>query len=87
MLKVAEEAFDQIALAIEREIAMPLDQPTGFWRDHWLDAPLFEDMNKVVSVVCLVGEECLGFDRFQYRFCLADIRRLTWGQGKGDRVA
>jgi hypothetical protein len=33
VLNLVEEALDEIALAVEREIAVPLGLAVGFWRD------------------------------------------------------
>jgi hypothetical protein len=42
VLNLVEEALDEIALAIEREITVPLGLAVGFWRDDRRDVPLRE---------------------------------------------
>jgi hypothetical protein len=82
-----EEAFDQVALAIEGEVARPLDYAIGLGRDDRLDPPLLKGQDQAVGVIGLVGEEGLRLDVFQERLGLAEIRGLAWGQGEGDRIA
>jgi hypothetical protein len=45
-LNLVEEALDEIALAIEREIAVPLGLAIGFWRDDRRDFPLREAIDE-----------------------------------------
>ena len=71
MFECIEEPFDQIALAIEREIAVALHKSIGLGRDDRLDPTLLESQNQAIGVIGLVGEEGLGIGVFQQRLCLA----------------
>jgi hypothetical protein len=82
-----EEPFDEIALAIEHKIAMPLDKAIGLGRDDRLDPPLLQGQDQAIGVISLVGEEGLRFDALQEKLCLAEVRGLARGQGEGDRIA
>jgi hypothetical protein len=44
VLNLVEEALDEIALAVKREIAVPLGLAVGFWRDDRGNFPLREAM-------------------------------------------
>lgn len=52
-----EEALDEIAFGIEREVARALDFAVGFRRNNHGDAAPFETADEAVAVITLVGEE------------------------------
>lgn len=79
MFENIEEAFDQITLAIEREVAIPLHNSIGLGRDDRFDPALFENQHQAVSVISLIGEKCLGICIFQQRLRLAEVRGLARG--------
>ena len=87
MFDLIEEAFDQISLSVEGEVASPLNQPVALGRDDRLYSPLLEGQDQAIGVVGLVGEKGLGAAVFQQRLRLAEVRGLPWGQGEGDRIA
>ena len=94
MLDFVEEPLDEIAFAIEREIAVPLHLAVGLWRNHRRDGPLFERVNQRIGVVSLVGEERARIGIFEQRYgasqvmilprCQHQVARIT--QGIDERV-
>ena len=87
MLDGIEESFDQVALAIEHEIATALDKSVDLGRDDRRDPALLKGLDQPIGVIRLVGEEGLRIDVLQERFCLAEVRGLAWGQREGDGIA
>ena len=57
-----EEAFDEIALGVKREIATAFDLAVRFWRDDRLDGADLEGFDEAVGVVAFVTKEGLGLD-------------------------
>ena len=55
MLEFIEEALDEIAFAVEREIARPLGLAVGLGRDDRSDSPLGEFVDEGIGVVGLVA--------------------------------
>jgi hypothetical protein len=82
-----EESFDEIALAVEREITVAFDLAVGLGRDDWLDGAPFQAVDERVAVVGLVGEERCGRDLSGQRFGLRDVVGLSWGQAECQRIS
>src|ERR1019366_4957524 len=72
VLDGVEESLDEIALAVERKIAVSFDLAVGFRRDHRFDGAPFQAVDEAVAVVALVAEERCGLDLSRERFCLRD---------------
>ena len=87
ILQRAEEAFDEIALAIEGKIGLALLLPVGFGGDHRRDLALFECRDQRVAIVALVGEKCTRLDPVEKRFGLRDIGSLSRRDRERDGVA
>ena len=87
MLDDIEEALDEIALAIEREVAFAFDRAIGFRRDDRHDGAHAEALDEAVAVVALVGEERFGLDLGGQRFRLRDVVRLAAGETDRQRIA
>ena len=62
VLDVVEETFDEVALAIEREVALARRLAICPRRNDGLDAADFEMLNEAVAILAFVGEEGWGFD-------------------------
>jgi len=62
VLNLVEEALDEIALAIEREIAVPFGLAVGFWRDDRRNFPLREAIDERIRIG-------LGQDKVLSSFC------------------
>src|SRR5260370_26213005 len=57
VLNLVEEALDEIALAVKREMAVPLGLAVGFWRDDRRNFPLREAIDERISIVGLVCDQ------------------------------
>ena len=86
MLDFVEEPLDEIAFAIEREIAVPLYLAVGLWRDHWSDCPLIERADQRIGVVSLVADERTRVGAFEQRLRAGQVMILPRRQHQVDRI-
>ena len=77
MLEFIEEALDEVALAVEREIAIPRGLAVGLRRDHRSDSPLGQGVDKGIGVERLVADQGVGIGAFNERLCAGQIMGLT----------
>ena len=82
-----EEPLDEIALAIERKIAVPFDLAVGFRRDHRFDGTPFQVFDEAVAVVALVAEERCGLDLSRKCLCLRDVVCLSSSQAEREGIS
>src|SRR5258706_15916269 len=75
-----EEALDEIALAIEHEIAIALRLAVGFWRDHRSDWPLIECVDQRIGTLSLVPDERTWIDILEQRAGASQAMFLPWRQ-------
>ena len=87
LLEFAEEALDEVALAIEGKIGFAGLAAIGFRRDDGRDAALSERRDQRVGVIALVGEECVRLDLIEQRHRLCDVVRLPRRQRQRHGVA
>ena len=87
MFDYIEKPFDEIALAIQREVTLTLDLAIGFRRDGHLNAALFETFDIAVGIIAFVAEERPGLDPGGQRLGLLDVMNLTAGKAEHERVA
>jgi hypothetical protein len=59
VLEQIEEPLDQIALAIEREVASPLDLSIVLGWNHRTDSPLGENFDERIGVISFVANQGL----------------------------
>ena len=86
MLDYTEETLDEIALAIEREVAIAFHFPILFRRDHTLIARAIRLLSEVICVITLVCEQSSELDQPHQRLSLRDIVNLTAGQDEPQRI-
>ena len=65
--ELAEEALDEVAFAIECEVASPCGLSVGLWWDHRGDAAPVESVEQRISVVSLVTKQGLRIDAVDQR--------------------
>ena len=82
-----EESLDEIALAVEREIAVPFELAVRFRRYHRFDGARFQALDEAVAVVALVAEERRGLDLSRKRFGLRDVGYLSSGQAEREGIS
>lgn len=87
MLHLIEEPLDEVALAIEREVALARCDAIGFRRDDGGDSSPRQGPDQGVGVIGLVGQEGLRTDFNQQRLGLAKVGRLSGREREGDRIA
>ena len=77
MLDCAEEPFDQVTLAVKREVATALDFPVRFRGDDDADRARCQAVNEVIGVIPLVAEQGVWLDKRQQRVGLCDVMDLS----------
>jgi hypothetical protein len=87
VLEFIEEALDEVAFAVEREIASTLDFAIGLWRNYRADLTPVEGVDQRVGVVRFVSEQSPGIDVFDQRFRASQIMRLPGREHQLDGIA
>ena len=82
-----EEAFDEIAFAVEREVTWPLDLPVRLGRDDHCDAARFEIVDEAVGIIALVAEKGSRLYLIGQQFGLLDVVNLSTGEAEHQRIA
>ena len=82
-----EETFDQVAFAVEREVAITLDLAIRFWRDDNLDLAGFKARNEAVRIIALAGEQGRRLYLGGQNFRLLDVMDIAAGQAEHQRIA
>src|SRR5262245_18358679 len=83
MFELVEETLNEIAFAVEAEIARSLAFSVGFGWDDWGDRASVEG----VGVKGLVGDQSAGIDGFDQRFGISQILILAPAEHHPDGIA
>ena len=73
MFDFVEETLDEIAFAVEREVAEALNDAVCFRRDDGFSATGFDETDNGFGVIAFVGQHVFRDDILQERFCLGAI--------------
>ena len=87
VLELIEEAFDEVALAVERVIARPGDLAIGRRRDDGSNSPLGEDLDEAVGIVAFVTNQSLWIGVVDQRFGASKIMGLARREHQLDGIA
>ena len=87
VLEFVEEALDEIAFAIEREIASSRGLAVGLWGNHRGDLAPVERVDQRISVVSLVADQGLRIGAIDQRLRASQIVGLPWREHHIDRIA
>lgn len=87
MLDFVPEALGEIALAVERKIAVAPLLSVFPWRDHWSDCSPMEHADQRIGVVSLVADKGARIGGFEQRFRSGQIMRLPRCQHQVERIA
>jgi hypothetical protein len=87
VLEFIEEALDEIAFTIEREVAGPRRLAIGFRRDHRRDVSRGETIEERVGIVCLIANQGLRISRLKQWFCASQIMSLPRREHQIDGIA
>ena len=87
MLEFIEETFDEVAFAVEREIARSRVFAVGLGRNDWNNSSLGEGVDERVGVVRLVAKQCVWIGAVDKRFRASKIMSLTWREHQRDGIA
>ena len=87
MLELIEETLNEIAFAVEGEVARARGFSIGFGWNDWDDRSIVEDGDESVGVERLVGDQSAGIDGFDERFSASQIVILARAEHHLDRIA
>ena len=87
VLDYIEEPLDEVALGIEREVAVAFDRAIRFWRDDGLDRAHLQAFDETVGVIAFVREEGLRLRLGGEGFGLIDVVDLPAGEAERQRIA
>ena len=87
MLEFVEETLNEIAFAVEGEVARARSFSVGFGWDDWDDRSIVEGGDEGVGVEGLVGDQSAGVDGFDERFSARQIVVLARAEHHFDRIA
>ena len=87
MFDYIEETLDEIAFAVEREIAIAFEAAIGFGRDDYLDPARRQAIDEAIGVISFVGEQGFGLDKRRERLGLADVVHLPARETERQRIA
>lgn len=87
MLDLVEEALNEVAFAVQGEVAGARLFPVGLRRDDRGDLALFEAVDELIGVVALVAKHRVGVEAFEQQLGLRDIGGLPRRERQRDGVA
>ena len=87
MLERVKETLDEIAFAVEGEIARARGFSVGFGGDDGGDRSIVEGGDEGVGVEGLVSDQSAGIDGFDQRFGTSEIVILARAEHHRDRIA
>ncbi len=87
MLELIEETLNEIAFAVEGEVARARGFSVGFGWDNWDDRSIIEGGDESVGVERLVGDQSAGIDGFDERLGASQIVILARAEHHLDRIA
>ena len=87
LFELVEETLNEIAFAVEGEIAPARGFSVGFGWDDWRDRSSVEGADEGVGVKGLVGDQSAGIDGFDQRFGASQIVILARAEHHLDGIA
>ena len=87
MLEFIEEAFDEIAFAVEREVAVTRGLAIGLWGNHRGDLPPVESVDQQIGVVSFVTDQSPRIDTVDQWLRASQIVGLPGREHQLDGVA
>lgn len=87
VLEFVEEALDEVAFAIEGEVARPRDRAAGVGRNDRSDFPVGEDFDEGISVVGLVTDQSRWIGILEQRLCTSEVAGLARRKYQFDGIA
>lgn len=87
MFELIEEALNEIAFAVEREIARPSRLAVGFWWDHCSDSAPSQSVEECIGIVPLVADQGIGIGVVDQQLSANKVMSLAWGEHQLDGIA
>ena len=87
VLEFVEEALDEVALAIEGEVARQRDRAARMGRNDRNDLPVGEGFDEGISVIGLVTDQSRWIGIRKQRRCTSEVAGLAWRKHQLDGIA
>ena len=87
VLEFIEEALDEVAFTVKREVASPRDLAVGLRGNHRGDLPLGKGVDQRIGIVGLVADQSLWIDPSKQRLRASQIVGLTGREHHVDGIA
>jgi hypothetical protein len=87
VFEFVEEALDEVAFSVKREVSLSWREPVRFGRNDRRDSTLLEGGDQGVGVIGLVGEKGFRVDLVEERFSLTEVGGLARRERNRNRVA
>ena len=87
VLEFVEEALDEVALAIEGEVARQWNRAAGMGRNDRSDLPVGEGFDEGISVIGLVTDQSRWIGILEQGLCTSEVAGLAWRKHQLDGIA
>lgn len=87
VFEFVEEALDEVALAIEGEVARQRDRAAGMGRNDRSDLPVGEGSDEGIGVVGLVTDQSRWIGVLEQGLCTSEVAGLAWRKHQRDGIA
>src|ERR1700752_2175407 len=87
VLEFVEEALDEVALAVESEVARQRDSAAGVGRNDRRDLPVGEGFDEGIGVIGLVTDQSRWIGILEQELRTSEVAGLAWRQHQFDRIA
>ena len=87
VLEFIEEAFDEVAFAVEREIARSRGFAVGLGRNDRSNSSLGEGVDERVGIVRLIADQSIWIGGVDQRLSASKIVSLAWREHQLDGIA
>jgi hypothetical protein len=87
VLEFVEEALNEVALAIESEVAWQRNRAAGMGRNDRSNLPIGEGFDEDIGVIGLVTDQGRWIGIFEQRLCTSEVAGLAWRKHQLDGIA
>ena len=87
VLEFVEEALDEVAFAIESEVARQRDRAAGMGRNDRSDLSVGEGLDEGIGVIGLVTDQSRWIGILEQGRCTSEVAGLAWRKHQLDGIA